>query len=55
MTRTRIVLIGFMFVACLAGYLTLRIERVKADPASQENDPATPMGSVHLLQANVPF
>jgi hypothetical protein len=81
MTLKRIALIGFIFVACLAGYLTLRTERVKTDPASSmaafflfrahcpmpestctgttpashEDDPATAMGSLHLLQANVPF
>jgi hypothetical protein len=49
-------LIGFIFVACLAGYLTLRACRVPTtDPASQQDDPVTAMGSVHLLQANVPF
>ena len=54
MTQKRIALIGFIFVACLAGYLTLRTERLPT-PASHEDAPATAMGSLHLLQANVPF
>lgn len=82
MSLKRIALIGFIFVACLAGYLTLRACRAPTtDPASsmaafflfrahcpvpaptstattvpsQEHDPATAMGSLHLLQSNVPF
>ena len=36
MTRKRIGLIGFIFLSCLAGYLTLQTCRVTADPVSPQ-------------------
>ena len=55
-------LIGFLFVFCMGGYLTLRLCRVTTDPkpistgtipASQQDYPFATMAD--LIQANVQF
>ena len=48
MTLKRIALLGFVVVACVAGYLAVRNCRVTSDPASS-------MAGLFLFQAHCPM